>query len=190
VSLLTAINFDLGARIRSIRKAKRMTIKEVAQQAGVTIGLISQIERNLANPSVKSLHKIADVLGVPIAALFANQARQSGPVVKREERRLLGSGGRGITYSLLTPDGNRSLAFVYGIYEPGAKSGEFLFLHAGEECCYIIEGQMKVTLGDEGQEYILQTGDTICFGAMTPHKIENIGESALHALWSISPPPF
>lgn len=187
---MSTIEFDLGARIRSIRKAKRMTIKEVAQQAGVTIGLISQVERNLANPSVKSLRKIADVLGVPIAALFANQGRQSGPVVRKEERRLLGNTGKGISYSLLTPDGNRALAYIYGVYEPGVKSGEFLFLHAGEECCYIMEGNMRVVLGEEEKEYILQEGDTICFEAMTPHKIENIGNSPLRALWSIAPPPF
>ena len=47
---MEASDFDLGARIRSIRKMKKMTIKEVAAKAGVTIGLISQIERNLANP--------------------------------------------------------------------------------------------------------------------------------------------
>lgn len=185
---MAGVDFDLGARIRSIRKAKKMTIKEVAAKAGVTIGLISQIERNLANPSVKSLRKIADVLGVPIAALFSQRFQQPGPVVRRNERRTLGSPVEGVTYSLLTPDYNRAIELVYGVYEPGAHTSEFLFAHAGEECCYILEGRMKLTLEDK--TYILEEGDTISLPAMVPHKIENAGDTTLRAIWAITPPPF
>ncbi|HHW91886.1 MAG TPA: cupin domain-containing protein [Firmicutes bacterium] len=185
---MDASDFDLGVRIRSIRKLKKMTIKEVAAQAGVTIGLISQIERNLANPSVKSLRKIAEVLGVPIATLFSQQPQRTGPVVRKEEWKVLGSPETGVTYNLLTPDFNRAIELVYGVYEPGAVTGEFLFVHAGEECCHILEGEMKLTLGET--TYLLSEGDTISFKAMTPHKIENAGNTLLRALWAITPPPF
>jgi transcriptional regulator with XRE-family HTH domain len=185
---LEASDFDLGARIRSIRKMKKMTIKEVAAKAGVTIGLISQIERNLANPSVKSLRKIAEVLGVPIAALFSQQPQRTGPVVRKDEWKVLGAPEKGVTYSLLTPDFNRAIELVYAVYEPGAVTSEFLFVHAGEECCHILEGEMKVTMGET--TYLLSEGDTFCIRAMTSHKIENAGDTPLRAIWAITPPPF
>lgn len=181
-------HFDLGARIRGIRKAKNLTIKDVASDAGVTIGLISQIERNLANPSVKSLRKIADVLGVPIASFFSQQPQNLGPVVRKGEQRQLENGQSGVSYYQLTPDNNRALEMIYSEYSPGASTGEFLFLHAGVECCYVLEGTMRIILGN--REYTLGPGDTISVQAMEPHRIENVGKGALKTVWALTPPPF
>jgi transcriptional regulator with XRE-family HTH domain len=180
-------DIDLGDRIRSIRKVKRMTIEEVAKRAGVTIGLISQIERNLANPSVKSLRKIAKALGVPIATMFSQQSHRPGPIVRKKDRKVLRGAESGVTYSFLTPH-NRAIELIHGVYEPGVVTENFLFVHVGEECCLVLEGEMELTLGDT--THLLKEGDTISFEAMLPRRIANVGNKKLQTLWAITPPPF
>lgn len=178
---------DLGERIRGIRKARSLTIKDVSEKAGVTIGLISQIERNIANPSLRSLQKIASALEVPVASFFTPRPRVLGPVIRVAEQQELPCDQSGISYYRLTPDDSSSLGMVLAEYEPGTKSGEFLFLHAGTECCYVLQGTMKIILGH--REYILETGDSVTIKGLTPHFIENPGAETLKTLWALAPFP-
>ncbi len=179
---------DLGGRIRGIRKARNLTIKDVSEKAGVTIGLISQIERNIANPSLRSLQKIAGALEVPVVSFFTHRPRDLGPVIRVAEQKELPCNQSGISYRQLTPDDSSSLGMVLAEYEPGTKSGEFLFLHAGTECCYVLEGTMKIILGH--REYLLEPGDSVTVKGLTPHYIENPGDETLKTLWALAPLPY
>lgn len=186
--MLVARTEEAGERIRDIRKAKNLTIKDVSEKAGVTIGLISQIERNLANPSLKSLQKIADVLEVPVVSFFSPRMKNPGPVIHSAEQRELSSTQNNVSYWQITPDNSTSLGMILAVYEPGAKTNEFLFLHTGIECCYIIEGTMKIILGH--REYTMEAGDSITINGMSPHYIENPGENKLKTLWALTPLPY
>ncbi len=179
---------NLGERIRGIRKAKNLTIKDISKKAGVTIGLISQIERNFANPSLRSLQKIAGALEVPVVSFFTHRPRNLGPVIRVEEQKELPCNQSGISYRQLTPDNSSSLGMVLAEYEPGVKSSEFLFLHVGIECCYVLEGNMKIVL--HHREYILEPGDSITVKELTPHYIENPGNETLKTLWVLAPLPY
>jgi len=178
----------LGPKIRAIRTKRGLLIREVAAKAGVTVGLISQIERGRVNPSVGTLKKLADALDVPITSFFDSTGPRVGPVIREHERKRLPQASKGVRYSLLTPDINCTLEVIYSEYEPGASSGEFMFVHRGEEVGYVLSGVMKVTVGTES--YVLHEGDTIHFNCMLPHRVENIGSTVLKTLWAITPPSF
>jgi transcriptional regulator with XRE-family HTH domain len=175
----------LGDRIRKIRKQKKMTIKGMAEAAGVTSSLVSQIEKNKANPSINSLMAIAKVLQVPMASFFEEDLAIAEPVVRPETRKCLRT-RNGVTYYLLTPDiQSHRLGFIFNIFEKGASAGE-MYSHEGEECGYVLEGRLEVTYN--GATYILEAGDSIILDSTIPHMCKNIYNGQTIAIWANSPP--
>src|SRR5687767_11654892 len=65
---------QLGTRIRSLRQARHLTLREVADRAGVTESFLSQVERDVTSPSIATVHRVARALGLSIAQLFAEEA--------------------------------------------------------------------------------------------------------------------
>lgn len=176
---------DLGGKIRKLREITGMTVTDVAEKAEVTPSLISQIERNLANPSLATLKKIADVLKTPLAFLFSEENNAS-PVIRRNERRKMTFGNNdNVVQELLSPDFNCQMEFLNITYEENASSEGFV-THHGEECGLVLEGQLELTLGTE--IYSLEEGDSIYFKSDIPHSFKNIGKGPLKLVWVITPP--
>ena len=175
----------LGDIIKKTRLENRMTIKQVSEKADVTIGLLSQIENNKANPSIKSLMSIARALNVHVSAFFDDQDN-SNPVIKSYKRRAIHT-PHGVTFYLLTPARKNFLIdFKYTVYERGGSSGHF-HSHKSEECGIILEGRLEVIHGDE--TYILEAGDSIYLDSSKPHTMKNIYDGRTIAIWVDSPPP-
>ncbi|MGQ9515816.1 MAG: helix-turn-helix domain-containing protein, partial [Anaerolineae bacterium] len=107
----------IGERIRKRRTELRMSLREVAEKAGVTASFLSQIERELADPSIKSLRRIAEALDVPVF-YFLSDEQEHRPVVRRHERKKLTLPRSQVTYELLTPDLNRKMEMFIGRIHP------------------------------------------------------------------------
>ncbi len=178
---------SLGQRIRSIRTLRGLSSTELARAAGVSRGLISQIELDRANPSIDTLRKIAAALESPIAAFF-DETRQSGLIVRKGERKRLHLPRSGLTYELLTPDLNRQIEFIRIELEPGQGGSRHPFGHAGEEAALILEGQVHVWIADD--EYVLEAGDSISFNSGLPHRVANLGKKRAVLVSAITPPSF
>jgi transcriptional regulator with XRE-family HTH domain len=175
----------LGDVIKSARKEKQMTIKEVAEKAKVTTSLLSQIENNKANPSINSLIAIAKALNVRTSYFFDVQENGTSPVIKSYERRGIRA-SNGVTYYLLRPARNDlSIDFKYTVYEKGASAGNF-HTHQGEECGIVLEGRLEVTYDDE--TYVLEAGDSIYIDSSKPHFMKNIYDGRTITIWVDSPP--
>jgi mannose-6-phosphate isomerase-like protein (cupin superfamily) len=166
-----------------------LTIKDVAERAGLTESFISQLERSRVNPSVASLQRIAQVLGTPLGRLFDETLPPTGRVVRRAQRaRLIYPGLRATDY-LLSPDLNGRLEVIWAEAAPGGGSGDEPYRHEGEEeCVVVLKGRMEIWVGDE--RYVLAAGDAITFGSGTPHKWKNVGRGSLEAIWAITPPSY
>lgn len=191
----------IGQRIRELRTKRNITLRTLSTRTGLTSSLLSLVERNLANPSVSSLHKIAVALDVSIGSFFDTEDGQSAPEAKREEpkakpeftivhqqnRKVL-SPCPGITYYLLTKDLRGKIEFIFTVFEVGADTGEDLFVHEGEECCLVQEGQVEIQIGDES--YVLEEGDSLRFDCSVPHRVRNIGQQIFKGIWVITPPSF
>src|SRR5690606_21966981 len=83
----------VGTRIRSLRKERGLTLDRLAELTGLSTGIISQVERGLANPSFSTLVQLAHGLGIPVGMLFQFQEEHRSPVVRKSERRRLDGHG-------------------------------------------------------------------------------------------------
>ncbi len=177
----------IGQKIREVRKAGGLTLREIAKKVGLTPGAISQIECGRSNPSVGTLKAIADALGITMGSLFDGSQSLESAIVRPIERKIL-SPRRGITYYLLTPDLNGRVEFILSEYQVGATTGELRYAHAGEECGLVLRGRLELQVGEE--RYVLGAGDSIRFDCSIPHRLTNIGRGILRCIWAISPPSF
>ena len=83
---MAATELQLGPRIRSLRQARQVTLRELAERAGVTESFLSQVEREVTSPSIASVQRIARALDLGIAELFVDEP-PLGRVVRRADRR-------------------------------------------------------------------------------------------------------
>jgi transcriptional regulator with XRE-family HTH domain len=173
--------------MRVLRKEKGLTLKEVAVYAGVTPSLISQLERGKANPSLSVLSLIANCLKVSVAALLdgiESRAERSPVLHKRNRKTLITKGSA--KFQLLSQHHDLSCEFILNEWAPGTSTGLERVHHEGIECGLVLQGQLKVELGEEC--YLLKAGDSITFPSTTPHKLSNPGSETAIGVWVNSVP--
>lgn len=182
---------DIGEKIRQLRKSRRVTLKDLAERTSLSIGYLSQVERNLSSPSVNVLRDIAIALDVNISWFFeVPEKSQSGEerfIVRESDRRRLRFRS-GITDSLLTPDLNGQIELLLSRFEPGASSGEEPYTHIGEEAGVVMAGQLELWI--DGERFLLSEGDSFNFPSSAPHRYRNPGETESVVIWSITPPSY
>lgn len=178
----------LGERIRFYRKSKKMSGQELARLAGVSRSLISQVEKDIANPSIETLRRIAIALEIPIALLFEETTPPNGILIHKNSRKILKVPKSNLAYQLLTPDLNRKIEFLWIEIEPGKQIEPIAFSHDGEECAVIIEGQLNLWINDT--EYVMNEGDSISFDSTLPHSIANRSSRKTVLVSAITPPSF
>lgn len=177
----------IGATIKASRVG-RFTVEELADRAGVSAGLISQIERGIGNPSFETLLRLSSALDLPMAELFSAQpgGDPAGRVVRRADRRRIEVPREGIGMEMLVPDVDRRLGVLIMTLPPNLEGSSIRSSHEGEECILVIEGTLVATVGD--QRYSLEEGDTITFDAVIPHWWSNLTDKPARIL-AISTPP-
>jgi transcriptional regulator with XRE-family HTH domain len=181
---------EIGSQIRSIRKDAGLTLEQLSERSGLSTGIVSQIERGLANPSFATLAQLAHGLDIPVGRLFQVSDHSRSPVVRRSERRVLG--GHGLDpddesrFELLTPDLNGALEVTWVETRPGHDTSANPFRHQGEEFGLILSGRTDVYL--DGQRHELHAGDSIRYLSTIPHWYVNPGDEVCTAIWVITPP--
>lgn len=180
----------LGERIRGLRKRRKMTLAQLAKSAELSIGYISQIERNLAYPSIPALVNIARSLGVTVQWFFAGAspvpAEEHGYVIRRNNRLKL-QFEHGIVDELLTPRMSLQVEMIYSRLPPGSESAES-YTHAGDGVGFVISGELEIWVGD--RHFRLDEGDSCSYGSGEPHRYRNSGSKEAIVVWAISPPSF
>lgn len=181
------VKIVIGSKIRDKRVEIGMSLKELAEKVDLTSGFISQVERELAEPSITSLRKIANVLGVAVF-YFLMEDSHTNPVVKKNERQALKFPQSHLTYELLSPDLERQMEMFMARLEPGAATCDEPLSHPGEEVIHVLQGNMCIKVGEV--DYILEQGDTIYYFSSIPHRIVNDGKEELVFISTITPPQF
>jgi transcriptional regulator with XRE-family HTH domain len=180
----------LGERIRGLRKRRKMTLAQLAGSASLSTGYISQIERNLAYPSIPALVGIARSLGVTVQWFFAGASRvpqeEHGYVV-RAGNRLKIRYEQGIVDELLTPKMSLQVELIYTRLPPGSESAES-YTHNGDAVGFVLSGELEMWIG--GRHFHLYEGDSCSYSAGEPHRYRNPGQREAVVLWAISPPNF
>jgi transcriptional regulator with XRE-family HTH domain len=179
---------DLGERLRDLRRRHGITLREVAAAAGVSESFVSQVERGVANPSMASLRRMAEALGESVASMFVG-SEPSGMLVRAGERKRLAHPAGSLDDYLLTPPGAKTLQIIYSVVAPGDGSGEEPYTHPADEEVVIVQGG-RLTVTANGQEYVLEEGDSLLLDPRLPHGYRNDGDVPARSLWVMSPPMY
>jgi len=113
----------VGADLRALRKARGLTLSGLALKVGSSVGWLSQVERDLAEPAISDLRRLADALDQPLSLFFGPSsapADERGYVVRWNSRRALGSAAEGLVEQLLSPDLSGTFEIVRSVFDPGA----------------------------------------------------------------------
>lgn len=192
---------EVGKKIKELRSLKKMTAKQLANEVGISFGMLSQLEKGSTQGSVETLRKIAKVLDVTLAHLFtndkqdiistksANLENEQLYVVRKDERKKISFPDPLYTCELLVPNLQGEIELLQVNMEPNRVTNELIpHTKGGEECDYVLDGEIVVTLNHK--EFILKKGDSIRFNPEIPHKIENRSKNKASYLSVITPVSF
>jgi transcriptional regulator with XRE-family HTH domain len=178
----------LGARIRHLRQAMGMTLRDLAERAGVTESFLSQVERGLASPSISSLRRIASSLGESIGSLFDEEA-ESGVLVRAADRRVIDYPGLHARDEFVTAARGGKLQVILSVIQPGGGTGDEPYTHdSDEECVLVLEGSLDLWVGDT--HHALQEGDSVVHPSRVPHRNRNSGDRVAKVLFILTPPSY
>lgn len=184
-----------ASRIRTYRQVRGMSVRKLAEAAGLSPSLVSQIERGKSEPSISSLRKLAEALSVSIFYLLDERADDAnGPeersiasrIVRHDERRRVTLPHSGLRYELLCPDVSGRMEAWLGTLEPGAATGDAARGHLSDEFMLIISGTTELEYGDE--KLVLETNDSIYLDGTVSHRMRVLGDKPLVFLSVLSPP--
>jgi transcriptional regulator with XRE-family HTH domain len=202
----------VGAQLRQRRLARGVSLRQFARQLDVSASFLSQLETGKAQPSVATLFAVCAALDMSIDDLFAasranegpegpmaesprqragewstpaelpHEEESTSPVVSPEQRRVLQLDS-GVTWERLTATPTPMSEFMFVRYDVGGSStldGQ-LIRHVGREYGFVLRGVLEVTLGFE--TYRMTAGDSISFDSSRPHRLTNVGEEPVEAIW-------
>ena len=177
---------SIGERIRYFRQLRGITLKKLAETVGITSSMLSQIERDLANPSLDTLRTISAALDVPLFRIFMDDTPQSTNLVRPETRKHIIENG--VEYELLTPDMNSTIEFCPLKLESGCSTIDSAMSHKGEEVALVFKGTFSLSL--DGVSYTLCEGDSILIPSLVKHVWTNIGKETAELVFAVTPPDF
>lgn len=180
----------IGKLIRQRRHEKKISLKELGVKSGLSIGLLSQIERGISSPTVRTLRLIGNALDVSTFWFFEKTTKNSreAEIIVRVGARTAINFAKGIRKELLTAPTPAGIELLDVVMEPGASSGEFFYTHPGEEAGSVIAGTMTLYVEDE--VFVLREGDSFRFKSTLPHRFENPGSVEARIMWALIEPVF
>ncbi len=180
----------IGEQLRELRQVKNLTLREVADKAGISVSYLSQLERNQSRLPIGVLKKISDALGVHMNWFFQRTAQ--GPagerdvVVRAAHRRRMSFTGLGITEELLSPNLSGPLELLISTIAPAADSEDYS--HDGAEAGFVLSGTLDLWVA--GRHFRLEEGDSFSFRSTDVHRCANPGATPTRVLWVITPPHY
>lgn len=173
--------------MRALRRERGLTIEQVAAASGLTKGFISQLERDRTAPSLSSIARICDALGVRLGHIFE---REPSPALIRQQERTEVDRYGGNRHYLLSGRDESRLQAIESHVEPGGGAGEELYSLPGDvEWVYVLEGTLELRVGDE--VHVLEEGDALTYQLAKPHTWRNASKTKpLRVLWVAVPNPY
>jgi transcriptional regulator with XRE-family HTH domain len=179
----------LGADLRALRRARRLTLAQLAKVLGRSVGWLSQVERDKSEPSITDLRLIAAEFGVPVSILFhhnAASAREAGFVVRSGARRPIGASIDGLVEELLSPDLTDDFEMVHSTFLPHSRIRDAV-QRATQEVGFIISGTLEIEIDSE--VHLLNAGDSFRVRG-EPFRWANRTAEPVVAICVIAPPVY
>lgn len=164
-----------GSRLKELRRSRGLTLAQLAERTGLSIGSLSQVERDLVSPTIRTVYAVSTALGVSPAWIIDPDSVKAqdpdGPYIVRSTRRKPFFNRNGVIKHLATPETEaRYTGFIVRL-EPNASSGDEQYTHAGEEIALVISGSLVLEIGEK--TYRVNTGDSFAFPSSLSHRFYN-----------------
>ncbi len=178
-------DYDIGSKVRALRLDKGMALAQLGEHSGLSVGMLSKIERGHIIPTLPTLLRIALVFGIGLDHFFAeNKDRPLIAITRKNDRMRFPErqGAKGETYSfesLNFPATDRKLNGYLAEFSATSEPSK-PHSHDGVELVYVIKGQLAIEIG--GEDQILNEGDAIYFDSRTPHSYRRAGRSGCSAM--------
>jgi transcriptional regulator with XRE-family HTH domain len=170
---------SVGPRIRALREAMDLSLRDLAERCGVSAPMLSQVERGETSPTLSVASRIAGGLELSLSQLLRLDEGDGVTIVRAHERRTGGAARRGHRYEVLTPPlpGQRAEVSLHSL-RPGVATGgpEDPPMHeaGSRETAIVVDGRLRLDCNGEIHE--LAQGDAVTFDADLPHHFENPGD--------------
>lgn len=174
----------VGEKVANLRRARGMSLQQLAEISDVSAGAIHKIERSGMAPTITTLLKLATAFGVSVGYFVEEDEGAPEPVhyTAAEKGRPVYTPHKGLSLSAITGSYKQfRTAAAVARMAPGATSGEKVLKHTGEELVYVTVGEVLFRVN--GREYILAAGDTLQFSGTLPHHWENRTDTAAELIW-------
>ncbi len=177
----------LGERVRGLRLERLLQQRQLAEKAGLTPSMVSQIESGRLTPSLHTLGKLAAALGVPMATLFDGEPAGSIVVTRKKDYPVVSFDGASETWAVLGAglfQGKiRAVVSTLGPRSRGFDTDKVVIKPGQMKLFYVLDG--RVALRYNGERHELTAGDSALLDGGAPHGWENVGTRPARALWVI-----
>lgn len=179
-----ALSVDVASRLRELREGRGISMRTLAAKSGLSANALSMIERGKTSPSVSTLYKLADGLGISITAFFGSETEKKQIVFLKSDERTRMSFTRGVFEAL---GGEQFVGRVEPFMltlESGASCGPHGMVHTGHEFVFCLRGQLDYFV--EKEIYHLEAGDSLLFASKLSHRWRNPSTHVTNALIVLS----
>lgn len=176
----------VGEKVSDLRRAKGLSLQQLAEVSDVSPAAIHKIERSGMVPTITTLLKLATALGVTVGYFVEEDAAAPEPVhfTAADKRENVYTPHKGLKLAGITgPYRQFQTAAALARMAPGATSGQKILSHSGEELVHVTSGEVLFRLN--GHEYILKEGDSLHFNGNVPHHWENKSKSPAQLIWVV-----
>ncbi len=179
----------LGADLRALRRARGLTLADLAERLDRSVGWLSQVERDLSQPTLPDLRDLARQLDIPVSMLFGRTAApvdEAGHVVRADARRPIGTRAAGLVEELLSPDLTDDFEMVHSTFQPHSRRADFI-TRPTQEVGYLISGQLDLEIAERA--FTIHAGDSFRIRG-EPFRWSNPNDQPAVAIWVIAPPVY
>jgi transcriptional regulator with XRE-family HTH domain len=177
---------ELGSRLRQLRKARGLSLADVAEGTGISPSFLSMVEKGKSDITISRLMRLVRWFGVSVADLVQEPSTSTVQIVRAEQRRSVRLADERISIQMLTADGRHAMMPVINVYDEGGGMADPT-RHEGEEFVHVVEGSIELTVGDEAP-VVLAAGDSAYYRSDVPHSFRNTGPGVARFLGITTPP--
>lgn len=170
----------LGPLLRKRRRQLGLTLRQICDRAGLSVGYLSQVENDKAVPTLGTLAQIAAGLEVGLD-YFVAQPKPADALSRAAGRPRFSLPGSPIVYEAISSDYPGSELSSYILHVPPGYVSETV-THEGEEVIFILDGEIEQTLG--GEVIGMRVGDSLHYSGATPHSWANRSDTPARLLWT------
>lgn len=187
-----SINFlktmgTLGVDLRALRKSRGVTLTDLSEKMGRSVGWLSQVERDISSPTINELRQLSKIFNVPLSLFFGSseaKANEVGRIVRKSARRKIGGGDIGLVEELLSPDLTDDFEVLRSVFRPNAKLENFV-TRPTQEVGYVVSGNLNLWI--ENEIFELGSGDSFRIRG-EQFKWANPNNEDAIVIWVIAPP--